>query len=77
MKKWAEIRDATKHGSCCGQLACFFDGELKGRDDCLYLNVYTRELKNNGTKKASMVWIHGGAFIEGSGDEDWYGVQSF
>lgn len=75
MSKWANVREATQHGSCCSQLASFFDGKLKGSDDCLYLNVYTRNLENNGVKKATMVWIHGGAFIEESGGEDWYGPE--
>lgn len=73
VKKWLGVRDATDFGPCCAQLESFGDGNYKGSDDCLYLNVYKKDLGNNGVKKATMVWIHGGAFIEGSGNDDWYG----
>jgi para-nitrobenzyl esterase len=35
-------------------------------EDCLYLNVWTNSLAKNA-KKPVIVWIHGGAFISGSG----------
>ena len=35
-------------------------------EDCLYLNIWTRSLKSRN-KKPVIVWIHGGAFISGSG----------
>lgn len=42
---------------------------LIGEEDCLYLNVYTQELKEDA-QKAVMVWFHGGGFNAGSGDDD-------
>jgi len=36
-------------------------------EDCLHLNIYTQDM--NHTDKAVMVWIHGGGFILGSGND--------
>lgn len=38
--------------------------------DCLYLNVWTPEL--DGARRPVLVWIHGGAFILGSGSTPLY-----
>lgn len=40
------------------------------------LNVYTRDL-NPDEPLAVLVWIHGGAFILGSGNDDVYGPDYF
>lgn len=42
-----------------------------GTEDCLYLNVYRPV--NDSPKRAVMVWIHGGAFMNGSGSDRFYG----
>ena len=39
-------------------------------EDCLYLNIWTKGLDD--AKRPVMVWIHGGAFIIGSGTEVMY-----
>jgi para-nitrobenzyl esterase len=44
--------------------------ELKtNREDCLFLNVWTkrRDRLNDGAKRPVMVWLHGGGFATGSG----------
>ncbi|GLG92606.1 Carboxylic ester hydrolase [Gryllus bimaculatus] len=44
---------------------------LVGSEDCLFLNVFTRRLPTASLEpRAVMVWIHGGGFTEGSGN-DW------
>ena len=42
-------------------------GQPGGSEDCLFLNVFLPEgTLTSSDPKAVMVWIHGGAFIEGS-----------
>ncbi|MBL4835886.1 MAG: carboxylesterase family protein [Pseudomonas sp.] len=50
-------------GSACPQTASPF-GEASTEEDCLFLNVYRPEEPGD---YPVMVWIHGGAFIYGSG----------
>jgi para-nitrobenzyl esterase len=40
-------------------------------EDCLFINVWTPALDDGGNRPV-MVWLHGGAFIAGSGASDWY-----
>lgn len=50
-------------GSNCPQVASPF-GEASADEDCLFLNVYSPEEPGD---YPVMVWLHGGAFIYGSG----------
>jgi para-nitrobenzyl esterase len=54
--KWSEVRAANAFSATCAQA-----------EDCLYLNIYEPADAKNGAKLPVMVWIHGGAFIFGSG----------
>nr|QCC89027.1 carboxylesterase 12 [Meteorus pulchricornis] len=68
---WSGVRDATKFGGRCAQVD-WLTRDFTGGDDCLYLNIYTTTL-NPPVPKAVMVYIHGGGFVFGSGDDDMYG----
>ncbi|CAD7078429.1 unnamed protein product [Hermetia illucens] len=48
-----------------------FSSDIVGSEDCLFLNVYTPKLKSDRPLPV-MVWVHGGAFLMGSGDSDFY-----
>lgn len=55
-----------------------FDREIKGSEDCLFLNVYTPVLPEESTTTKLlpvMIWIHGGAFMFGSGNSDLYSPE--
>lgn len=64
---WTDIRDASQFGHVCFQRELFTLG-IMGQDDCLYLNVYTKKIEED-KKKPVMVWIHGGGFFSGSGND--------
>lgn len=40
---------------------------MKGSEDCLFLNIYAPRAA--GPKRPVMVWLHGGGFVTGSGNE--------
>src|SRR5580700_1754399 len=54
--KWGGVRAANAFSSTCAQA-----------EDCLYLNLYVPAGAKANAKLPVMVWIHGGAFIFGSG----------
>jgi para-nitrobenzyl esterase len=54
--KWSDVRPGNVFSATCAQA-----------EDCLYLNVYQPAGTKSGAKLPVMVWIHGGAFLFGSG----------
>ncbi|XP_045764281.1 para-nitrobenzyl esterase-like isoform X2 [Maniola jurtina] len=70
---WQGILDATKHGPVCPQAAPTKE-ILEGDENCLFLNIYTRSLKSD-SKIPVMIYIHGGGFLSGSGDDELYGPK--
>lgn len=48
-----------------------FTQEIEGSEDCLFLNVYTPQVAGDGSPLPVMVFIHGGAWLFGSGNNDW------
>jgi para-nitrobenzyl esterase len=74
---WSGARSATQHGPICPQLPASLDMIL-GRqrrvaaqdEDCLTLCVSTPAVDQG--RRPVMVWLHGGAYVIGSGSSDWY-----
>ncbi len=65
--KWSGVLEANAYGNECPQTLSFAGPSVT--EDCLYLNVWSP----SGAKDLPvMVWIHGGAFIFGSGGDKWY-----
>lgn len=63
---WPGVRDATRPGPRCVQDIGDLELGRQTDEDCLSVNVWTPPV--SGEKRAVMVWIHGGAFINGSGN---------
>ncbi len=76
---WTGVRSCRAYGPTCPQavrtgwqsdeaaFAFNWDDGHAG-EDCLRLNIWTRGLADN-KKRAVMVWLHGGGFAAGSGQE--------
>lgn len=56
-----EIYDATYERSGCFEFNAAAKG-IVGSDDCLFLNIYTKNVKPKKLRPV-MVYIHGGAFL--------------
>lgn len=77
---WEGIRDATSFSPVAPQsqreIMEFFGNDISNMsEDCLYLNVWSPGADDK--KRPVMVWIHGGAFVSGSGSSSWYDGASF
>lgn len=63
---WNETLDSTKFGPSCMQTVNKEDAHLVS-EDCLHLNIYAPFPVLQSSKKAVMIWIHGGGFTTGQG----------
>lgn len=76
---WEGVRDAKEFGPTCAQ-AGFGGGpgaiSQGSSEDCLYLNVWKPAGARPGEKLPVMVWIHGGAFVGGSGNTSGFGFAN-
>ena len=76
---WSEVRPSRAYGPTCPQdkragwwsddqaFAMHWDDGFPD-EDCLRVNVWTSAINDNG-KRPVMVWLHGGGFRAGSGQE--------
>ncbi len=69
---WQGVRDASQFGANCAQAGwprkagTIAEGSS---EDCLYLNIWRPAEATPDKKLPVMVWIHGGAFVFGSGSQ--------
>jgi len=67
--RWTGVRDASRFGSACPQVARFGLTEASSNEDCLTINVSAPKLRRSGEKLPVIVWIHGGAFVGGGSNQ--------
>ena len=68
---WEGERDASKFGASCAQRGRGGAGgegiAANSSEDCLFINIWRPVTTTPDAKLPVMVWIHGGAFVGGSG----------
>ncbi|MBS1124091.1 MAG: putative carboxylesterase [Deltaproteobacteria bacterium] len=67
VEPWTDVRPAVESGSMCPQTLSL--AGPSNDEDCLYLNVWT---PSGAHDLPVMVWLHGGAFVYGSGSDKYY-----
>jgi para-nitrobenzyl esterase len=78
---WTEVRDATRFGPVAPQLPSILEAAMGGGEPvadeagCLTLSVFTPAADD--ARRPVMVWIHGGAFVIGSGSSPIYDGTRF
>ncbi|HEV2365616.1 MAG TPA: carboxylesterase family protein [Caulobacteraceae bacterium] len=72
--RWRGVREATTFGPACMQSKPSWAEALSVSEDCLTLNIWAPA----GARRAPvMVWIHGGAFVWGTGASAFYDGSNF
>ena len=79
-KTWKGIREADKFCADCAQAGFQRGADSISRsssEDCLFLNIWAPAGTKKGAKLPVMVWIHGGAFVFGSGAHPDFSGEQF
>ncbi|HEX7194117.1 MAG TPA: carboxylesterase family protein [Chthoniobacterales bacterium] len=62
--KWSGTRKAVNYGSPCPQLPARWFPYIEGNEDCLYLNIWTADVRSNANRPV-LVYFHGGSNTQG------------
>jgi len=74
---WSGVRAADAFGPVCMQSRRGFFGQSPMSEDCLTLNIWRPAGTTSGAKLPVMVWIYGGAFVQGAGSAPFYDGARF
>lgn len=77
---WGGVYDATKFGPAplqpIDQMTGFLDNRhMEMSEDCLYLNIWSPAADDK--RRPVLVWMHGGAYLNGSGASSAYNGTAF
>jgi para-nitrobenzyl esterase len=77
---WEGVRDARNVGPIAHQFPTDLEAmqgrlDLPQSEDCLTLNIWTPE--PDAARRPVLVWIHGGAYLNGTGAAEWFDGTSF
>ncbi|XP_030558837.1 esterase B1-like [Drosophila novamexicana] len=72
---WEGVRNCTTYGEKPLQRNMVL-GLIEGSEDCLYLNVYVKQMQSEKPLPV-MVWIYGGGFQKGEASRDIYSPDYF
>nr|AID61333.1 esterase [Calliphora stygia] len=75
VERWPGVKDCTQIANKCLQWNRYAQ-EVQGSEDCLYLNVYAKNL-NSSTRLPVMVYLHGGGFNTGDATRLSWGPDYF
>ncbi|MGW6568881.1 carboxylesterase/lipase family protein [Streptomyces sp. NPDC054975] len=69
-RRWNGLREADRQAPACVQFSPFGIADPSAvSEDCLYLDVYRPEGARAGDRLPVILWIHGGAYSQGTGTQ--------
>ncbi|MFE2145839.1 carboxylesterase/lipase family protein [Streptomyces sp. NPDC059456] len=69
-RRWTGVREADRQSPACLQFSPFgLSDPTAVSEDCLYLDVYRPRTARAGARLPVIVWLHGGAYSQGTGTQ--------
>ncbi|MCX5149440.1 carboxylesterase family protein [Streptomyces sp. NBC_00320] len=69
-RRWTGVREAVRQAPACLQFSPFGLRDPQAvSEDCLYLDVYRPRAARAGARLPVIVWMHGGAYSQGTGTQ--------